>query len=80
MLNLTIIIFTLVLTVIIIFLFTTNYLFIEHFCYGNTYCNGNKKNALCINQNCLDCGLEARCNKNEDCGPNLCIDGCCDSM
>jgi hypothetical protein len=50
----------------------------EQFCYGNTYCNGNKNKSLCINQKCLDCGLSAKCNKNSDCGPNNCIDGCCD--
>jgi hypothetical protein len=50
----------------------------EYFCYGNTYCNGNKDNALCINQTCLECGLQSKCTKNEECGPNLCINGCCD--
>jgi hypothetical protein len=52
----------------------------ENFCYGNVYCNGNVDNSLCINQNCKNCGLQAQCTKNEDCGPNLCIKGCCDSM
>ena len=53
---------------------------IENFCYGNTYCNGNKEKSLCINQQCLDCGLTAPCNKNSECGPNNCIDGCCDTL
>lgn len=52
----------------------------ENFCYGNVYCNGNIDNTLCINQNCRNCGLQASCKKNSDCGPNLCVNGCCDSM
>lgn len=51
----------------------------ETFCYGNDFCNGNINNALCINQQCRKCGLVAPCNKNSDCGPNLCKDGCCDT-
>lgn len=57
-----------------------NHTYYEYFCYGNVYCNGNKNNSLCINQKCLDCGLQAPCNKNSDCSPNLCKNGCCDSM
>lgn len=52
----------------------------ETFCYGNVYCNGNKNNSLCINQECRNCGLQSPCNKNDDCGPNLCKDGCCDTL
>ena len=52
----------------------------EDFCYGNVYCNGNTNNSLCINQECLKCGLQSSCKKNEECGPNLCINGCCDTM
>ncbi len=50
----------------------------EYFCYGNIYCNGNKDNALCTSQKCKPCGLNAQCNDDTDCGPNNCIDGCCD--
>ena len=52
----------------------------EHFCYGNDYCKGNKDSALCINQRCLKCGLQAPCKNDSDCGPNNCIDGCCDNV
>lgn len=51
----------------------------ETFCYGNDFCNGNKINALCINQQCRKCGLVAECKSNTDCGPNLCKKGCCDT-
>ncbi len=47
-------------------------------CNSDVMCNGNKINALCINQSCKPCGLQAQCTKNEDCAPNLCIKGCCD--
>ena len=54
---------------------------IEYFCYGNVYCNGNKINSLCINQNCSECGVtSSKCNSDSECGPNLCINGCCDTM
>lgn len=49
-------------------------------CYGNDYCNGNKNNALCINQRCKPCGLVPQCTQDSDCGPNNCIDGCCDTL
>lgn len=49
-------------------------------CYGNDYCNGNKNNALCINQRCKQCGLVPQCKEDSDCGPNNCIDGCCDTL
>jgi hypothetical protein len=52
----------------------------EHFCYGNDFCNGNKDSALCINQRCLPCGLQAPCKNDSECGPNNCIDGCCDNV
>jgi hypothetical protein len=64
---------------IIIFYVLNNFLYnIEKFCYGNTYCNGNKDKSLCINQKCLNCGLSASCKNDSDCGPNNCINGCCD--
>lgn len=66
--------------IIIILLFYLINIFLENnenFCYGNTYCNGNKDNALCIRQKCYKCGLNASCTKKEDC-MNDCIDGCCD--
>lgn len=49
----------------------------EYFCYGNSFCNGNKDSALCINQECLDCGLQSSCKNDDDCTPSLCNDGCC---
>ena len=52
----------------------------EHFCYGNDFCNGNKDSALCINQHCLKCGLQAPCKNDSECGPNNCINGCCDNV
>ena len=51
----------------------------ENFCYGNDFCNGNKE-ALCINQECRKCGIQAQCNVDSDCGPNNCINGCCDEL
>jgi len=75
------ILFLIVLIIIFIFYFLNMMLYKkENFCYGNTYCNGNKEKSLCINQQCLDCGLSAKCNKDSDCGPNNCINGCCDSF
>ena len=68
--------------IIILFYLLNNFLNkSENFCYGNTYCNGNKDNALCIRQKCYECGLNAPCNNNKndnECGANNCIDGCCD--
>lgn len=52
----------------------------ENFCYGNAFCNGNNDNSLCINQNCKKCGLTAPCNKDSDCYPNNCSNGCCDQL
>ena len=52
----------------------------ENFCYGNDFCNGNKESNLCINQECHKCGLQAPCNNDSECGPNNCIDGCCDQL
>ena len=53
---------------------------LENFCFGNDFCNGNKENALCINQECKPCGLVPSCKKDSDCGPNNCIKGCCDTL
>lgn len=50
----------------------------EYFCYGNDFCNGNKDSALCINQECLECGLQSPCKTDENCYPSLCNEGCCD--
>jgi hypothetical protein len=80
LLKILLLILSIILAILIIVYFNNLYIIKESFCYGNVYCNGNKKDSLCINQKCLDCGLEAQCNKNEDCGPNLCINGCCDTM
>jgi hypothetical protein len=69
--------------IIILIFYVINYYLnkTENFCYGNVYCNGNKNNALCINQNCKECGVtSSKCISNSDCGPNLCIKGCCDTM
>jgi len=56
----------------------------ESFCFGNVYCNGNNDNALCINQTCKKCGLQASCDPTKSyqpqCGSNKCINGCCDNM
>ena len=51
--------------------------FKNKYCYGNVFC-GNQD--LCISQRCLKCGLSSPCTKNSDCGPNNCINGCCDNM
>lgn len=48
-------------------------------CLGNDFCNGNKQ-SLCIYNKCLPCGLQKSCTKDSECGPNNCIDGCCDSL
>jgi hypothetical protein len=52
----------------------------ENFCYSNITCNGNKDSSLCISQSCRNCGLKAYCNKDSDCSPNNCINGCCDTL
>lgn len=76
--NIMLIIFIILLIILIILIFN-KIIIKESFCYGNDFCNGNKLNALCINQECKECGLVASCNKNSDCGPNLCKNGCCDT-
>jgi hypothetical protein len=48
-------------------------------CFANNFCNGNKQ-SLCIENKCYPCGLQPGCSKDSDCGPNNCIDGCCDSL
>lgn len=68
----------LIMILIIIYYFINNCLDKEHFCYGNTYCGGDKDSRLCINQSCRICGLNAECKYDSDCGPNNCINGCCD--
>ena len=52
----------------------------ENFCYGNDFCNGNKDSALCINQTCKSCGLQASCKKDSECSPNNCVNNCCDQL
>jgi hypothetical protein len=72
--------FIILIIILTIFYLINDYLKkIENFCYGNDYCNGNKNNALCINQKCLQCGLVPECTKDSDCSPNNCIKGCCDT-
>jgi hypothetical protein len=74
-------IYIIIILLLIILFFINNYLnSIEYFCYGNDFCNGNKINSLCINQKCHTCGLVPSCNKDSDCDPNLCINGCCDTL
>jgi hypothetical protein len=77
------IIITLFLIFAIVF-YIINYRFMklipENFCYSNASCNGNKDSSLCINQTCKNCGLKASCNKDSECGPNNCINGCCDTL
>ena len=71
------------LTILLLFFIINIYFKKEYFnnhCNNNVMCNGNKINALCIEQSCKPCGLQAKCSKNEDCGPNLCINGCCDNL
>ena len=75
------IIFTILFILIIIcFFYFLNIIFMksENFCYSNNYCKGNSDSRLCINQQCRTCGLLATCNKDSECAPNNCIDGCCD--
>jgi hypothetical protein len=75
---------TITLTIIFIIIILTFYFLNnfmnrkENFCYGNVFCNGNKDNAICTGQQCKPCGLDAQCRSDSDCGPNICIDGCCD--
>ena len=66
------------LCIFLLFIFIQNYFNNrESFCYGNDFCN---KQDLCIHLKCIKCGLRAPCNKDSDCGPNNCIDGCCDNQ
>jgi hypothetical protein len=46
-------------------------------CYGNDFCDLQD---LCIEQKCVKCGLRAPCSKDSDCGPNNCLNGCCDNQ
>lgn len=46
-------------------------------CYGNDFCDLQD---LCIEQKCVKCGLRSPCSKDSDCGPNNCINGCCDNQ
>ncbi len=78
--NLLVIILSIILVVCILSMFSSCIGLKEDFCYGNVYCNGNNNNALCINQSCLPCGLEAKCTKDSECSPNLCKNGCCDTV
>lgn len=65
----------------LIFYFINKYLKqYENFCFGNVYCNGSTQSSLCVNQECEKCGIQATCKKDSDCGPNNCIDGCCDGV
>ena len=69
--------------IIILILFSIYYYynyeetFKNKYCYGNVFCGNND---LCLFQRCLKCGLRAQCQTNKDCGPNKCINGCCDNM
>jgi len=67
-------------TILIFYLINIFLIKNEYFCYSNSYCNGNKDSALCINQECLECGLQSTCNNDDDCSPSLCNNGCCDSQ
>ena len=49
----------------------------DKICYGNDFCDLQD---LCIEQKCVKCGLRAPCSKDSECGPNNCIDGCCDNQ
>jgi hypothetical protein len=49
----------------------------DKMCYGNDFCDLQD---LCIEQKCVKCGLRAPCSKDSDCGPNNCINGCCDNQ
>ena len=68
---------------ILLLLLTIAYLFYfyketyQNYSYGNLFCG---KQDLCISQRCLTCGLRAPCEEDIDCGPNRCIEGCCDNM
>lgn len=65
--------------IIVLFYILNNFLSYEKFCNGNVYCNGNNDSALCINQKCENCGLQASCSGDSDCVPNNCVNGCCDN-
>ncbi len=65
--------------ILLLFFLLNKFLAREKFCNGNVYCNGNKDSALCLSQHCKKCGLQAVCNKDSDCTPNNCINGCCDN-
>ena len=49
----------------------------DKICYGNDFCDLQD---LCIEQKCVKCGLRAPCSKDSECGPNNCINGCCDNQ
>ena len=49
----------------------------DKMCYGNDFCDLQD---LCIEQKCVKCGLRAPCSKDSECGPNNCINGCCDNQ
>jgi hypothetical protein len=54
---------------------------IETICFGNDFCNGNRNNSQCIHQSCLECGVtSSKCYNDNDCTPNICKDGCCDTL
>jgi hypothetical protein len=68
-----------ILLLFLLFLFIERFLKKEeHFCFGNDFCN--RRNALCIEQKCFECGLQPSCKKDSDCGPNNCVNGCCDTL
>ena len=76
------IILNLILVGIIAFLINKFYFskiekFSNKICYGNDFCDNQD---LCMSQRCIKCGLRAPCNKDSDCGPNRCDNGCCDNM
>ena len=69
-----------ILSIFFFYLFNILCMMKESFCYGNIYCNRNKKSSMCIQQTCYSCGLQPTCTKDEDCAPNNCINGCCDQQ
>lgn len=76
------IILNLILVSIIAFLINKFYFskrekFSNKICYGNDFCDNQD---LCLSQRCIKCGLRAPCSKDNECGPNRCINGCCDNM
>jgi len=66
-----------IITILIFYIINIFLIKNEYFCYSNSFCNGNKDSALCINQECLECGLQTPCNNDDDCLPSLCNNGCC---